>query len=52
MQKIYCIKCKKNRKFKNPEISNIFCKTVIFIILVTMVVSVKVYLQTKNQLRY
>ena len=27
MKKIYCIKCKKYKKFKNPKISYIFDKT-------------------------
>ena len=33
MKKMYCIKCNRHRKFKNPEISCIFNKTlVIFIV--------------------
>ena len=29
MKKIYCIKCKKFRKFKNPEISYFFYKALV-----------------------
>ena len=29
MRNIYCIKCNKFRKFKNPEISSIFYKTLL-----------------------
>ena len=33
MKKIYCIKCKKFRKFKNPEISYFFYKALVISII-------------------
>ena len=33
MKKIYCIKCNKYRKFKNPKISYIFNKTLVLSII-------------------
>ena len=33
MEKIYCVKCKKYRTFKNPEISYLFYKTLVICII-------------------
>ena len=29
MKKVYCVKCNKYRKFKNPKIWYTFCKTLV-----------------------
>ena len=53
MKKIYCIKCNKYRKFKNPKIPYIFDKTLIIPIICDKCGSNdKTYLPNKNRLRY
>ena len=53
MKKIYCIKYKKYRKFKNPKIPYIFDKTLIILVICGKHVSnYEKYLNKKNQLRY
>ena len=51
MKKIYCIKCNKNRKFKNPKITYFLNRTLVLSLFVKSVeVIMKKYLK-KNQLR-
>ena len=56
MKNIYCIKCKKYGKVKNPEISYLFYKTLVISIILlfaeSVVVSLTENLKKKNQLKY
>ena len=53
MKKLYCIICGKYRKFKNPKISYIFKKILVFPIICSKCkMKMKKLLQKKNQLRY
>ena len=55
MKKVYCVKCNKYRKFKKPNISYTFYKTLVqFFLLFVPDVAMKRnrYFKKKNQLRY
>ena len=53
MKKIYCIKCNKYRKFKNPKISYIFDKTLVLSIISDKCGSKdEKYFRNKNHLRH
>ena len=49
MKKVYCNKCNKDKKLKNPKISYIFENTSVLSIICDMM---KKYLKKKIQLRY
>ena len=51
MKKIYCVKCKKQRKFINPGKS--YLKQQLFLLFVeSEAVSIKEYLKKENQQQY
>ena len=52
MKKLYCVICGDYRKSKNPKISHIFEKTLVFLLFIVSVrMKMKKYLK-KNRLRY
>ena len=52
MNRTYCIKCNKNRIFKNPKYQTFLIKQIFLLFVISVAVKMKKYLKKKNQLRY
>ena len=53
MKKIYCANSGKYRKFRNPKISHIFKKNLLFLLFgISVAVSIKECLKKENDLKY